>query len=227
MDYQNIITGLGFWFLIWYVVWGFFWVIMIPRKHDYYNNHLSTALYFLFFAACSFSFYFPFFAQFEIRAASLVVIITLFILLFFSFRFLYNSNQQSSKIVQKCIGQRFFILPHYKFLISKSFEILFQQVMFVSLAIFLHKHIPGLLLLFGILIVVYVVAHLPILKFFKKVVFGWYFTCASALAAVVFSFLILFAPDGPFLSYGLHWLFYLVSAAFLWNSSTAQKLIEN
>jgi len=106
----------------------------------------------------------------------------------------------------------------YRYLVSKSFEVLFQQLVIVALTLLLAATglsmmgiVLTFLLLFGVL-------HLPMLLIVGTRL-GLAYALAAATFAVVFPVLILRVHDGFVYSYAAHWFAYMLAGAGVWLSS--------
>ncbi len=102
-----------------------------------------------------------------------------------------------------------------RYLVSKPFEILFQQTLLVSLVCLLDARgastvaiVLGCMTLFG-------ASHVLLFRLVGRL-FGWYYLISSLVAAIVFPVLILHLRDGIVWSLSAHWLFYVASAAAFW-----------
>jgi len=102
-----------------------------------------------------------------------------------------------------------------RYLVSKPFEILFQQTLLVSLVCVLDARgtsTTGIVLacmaLFG-------ASHVLLFRLVGRL-FGWYYLLSSMVAAVVFPIVVLHVRDGIVWSLSAHWLFYVASAAAFW-----------
>ncbi|MCA9726495.1 MAG: hypothetical protein KC729_02365 [Candidatus Eisenbacteria bacterium] len=103
--------------------------------------------------------------------------------------------------------------PRYN--VSKPFEILFQQVLFIALVLILAGTGWNRLVWNGALIVMFGALHVPIIPMVGRY-FGLYYLWSSMVAALVFPAVILAAPDGFVYAYLLHWLYYLASSIYFW-----------
>lgn len=97
-----------------------------------------------------------------------------------------------------------------KYIVSKSFDILFQQISLISIILYMQNLGFENLLIIGILFFVFGVGH--VFKIFVNGKFyGEYFTAFGILASLVFPIVILFEPYGFYITYTLHWTFYTIS----------------
>jgi hypothetical protein len=101
-----------------------------------------------------------------------------------------------------------------RYLISKPFEILFQQALVLVLMLLLTERGFSVLACIACFVVLFPALHVPIVPLVGPT-FGWYYVTASGVAAVVFPILIAARPDGYVFTYVLHGLFYFASAAVI------------
>ncbi len=110
---------------------------------------------------------------------------------------------------------QYFLRMDFRYLFSKSFDLLFQQTMIVIMVLWLSQHnyqlsqiILYFLLLFGL---IHLFAFFPAGFFF-----GTYYLIASFIGALIFPILILTVDYGFVYSYILHFSFYTFSSLFFW-----------
>jgi hypothetical protein len=99
--------------------------------------------------------------------------------------------------------------------VSKPFEILFQQTLFVTLVLLLERSGWPRIGWNALLIGLFASLHIPIIPLVRRY-FGLYYLGSSIVAAILFPAVILSRPDGFVYSYLLHWLYYLASSVFFW-----------
>lgn len=98
--------------------------------------------------------------------------------------------------------------PDSMFILSKSAEILFQQVCVFLLISALYVMYPDITLTAIAYGIVFAALHIPILVFLGRL--GWLFVGGAALSALFFPYTILMFENGFVYSYVLHWCFYIV-----------------
>lgn len=109
----------------------------------------------------------------------------------------------------------FYLPMRYRYLVPKSFEILFQQLTIVVLSLGLAATglpLTGVVLAF---LGCFAVLHLPMLLLVGTRV-GMSYNLASATLAAIFPVLILRVPSGVVYSYAAHWFFYTLAALGAW-----------
>lgn len=113
-----------------------------------------------------------------------------------------------SEDIQKKIFATGFHFPLFKYevLITKFFDISFQQVMiFVILKKLKNQNLSDFLVI-RYFTVAFFIIHLPLILFFK--LFSFYFIIPSLFAGVIFSYLMLKYSYGLAMSFFVHYLFY-------------------
>lgn len=111
--------------------------------------------------------------------------------------------------------EEFYLHLDPRYLVSKSFEVLFQQLVIVVLTLLLASTglslmsiVLAFLLLFGVL-------HLPMLLIVGRGL-GTVYALAAGTFAVVFPLLILRVHYGFVYSYAAHWFAYMLAGAAAW-----------
>jgi hypothetical protein len=112
----------------------------------------------------------------------------------------------------------FFLTLDFRYLFSKSFEVLFQQVMIASLVSSLARVTGGILWTCALYAAVFAVGHLPMIHLFgnQSRSFARFYIAAAVFSAAVFPPLILLVPDGLVYAYIAHSVFYTVLALVFW-----------
>ncbi len=103
----------------------------------------------------------------------------------------------------------------YKYLFSKSFDILFQQTMVVILTLLLLKNKFSILEIIFLFAFIFGSIHLGQYVYSGKF-FGTYYLIFSMVSAIIFPILILKVNYGFVYTYSIHWLFYTLSGVFFW-----------
>jgi hypothetical protein len=115
----------------------------------------------------------------------------------------------------------FFATMDYRFLFSKSFDILSQQLLFLTLVLILKNTIPNPIEIVLLCSAIFGAIHIPLL-ITKHNIIAPYFITASFLAGGIFSLLILMLPYGFLYAYITHWSFYII-AGLVVNKRQLQK----
>lgn len=206
---------LGVLIAIWLAGWGVaFW--LIKKGITYVDNSLITSFVFLSFSALLIAVFWrrlePLTRNFSILpfvVLLLAVVVTIGVYAVCR-RYVDRPNALIARHPEE-----FYLRMDYRYLVSKSFEVLFQQLVIVALTLLLAATgltLTGLVLvflgLFGLL-------HLPMLRVVGKGL-GLYYTLAAATLAVVFPILILRVDYGFVYSYAVHWFGYTLAALLGW-----------
>ena len=206
---------LGVLVVAWLAGWGVaFW--LVKRGINYLDNTVLTSTVFLGFAALLV-------ALFRRRIEPLTGNPTAlpFIVLFLAAATAIGLYAVCPRYFRRPDGliarhpEEFYLQLDPRYLVTKSFEVLFQQLVIVVLTLLLASTglslmsiVLAFLLLFGAL-------HLPMLRLIGSGP-GLYYALAAATGGGVFPLLILGVHYGFVYSYGVHWFSYAVAGVFAW-----------
>lgn len=205
--------GILFNFLLWILFWIAFKAVyyLLAQKELNYLTHYQAASLYFFSASCLVIFVFysqimPFIKNFSLTPFLLLILFFLVnVLSYKTAKIIFTKQLNNFKH-----PNIYFARMSYRYMLAKSFEILFQQLLIIALVSFLLELRVSFNLMVLLFALLFSLIHLPLVKI-KNVFFGIYFTLAALISAVFFPFLILYIPTGYVYSYILHWLFYLVS----------------
>ncbi len=202
--------------LMWFGTWAFFFFYLFSRGINYIDHHEVTTLYFLFVIITVIGLFGNRLAlfvadydklPFGILAAAFLLNIAIY---YYTPLFL----RRPTTLIRKN-PSAFFLTFDYRYLISKTFDILYQQIFVILLVAALDRMgftIPQIIgafaLLFGLI-------HVP-LVFVEGRFWGLYHTTAALLSAIVFPPLILMVPYGFIYTFIIHWGFYTLSGLLFW-----------
>lgn len=213
------ILNILIWLLLWTVPWlTFFWYL---NKHNinYVDNYWITTLSFFIISVFIIVLFYPYFAPFIrhftiIPFYFLILFYTIAFLTYFLSRKLFAPSIAYWKQQQKVFS--FSILMNYRFLLSKSFEILFQQITVVLLLSFLLQARLKLINLIYVFTAIFGISHIPAV-IVKKHNVVWYavFTLASFLSGIIFPVLITTVHYGFVYTYIIHWFFYILTGVLI------------
>lgn len=203
------------WILCWFVGWSFLY--HIPKnKRDYIKNYLIVSIYFLIVSFIVINIFKNTLDMMykNISFFPLIILITFFIINFLTYFFSNKFLKKPIKFLEKYSHLSYLHLD-YRYLISKSLEIFFQQVLIISL-VFLLKD-AGLNLVYTTIIFAFMFGfgHIPMIKL-EKGFFGFFVLIASIFASFLFPYLILNFQWGFIYTYIFHWLFYTNSGVLFW-----------
>lgn len=209
--YENI--------LIWLLSWLFTYTLIYfgkSKKINYIINYGLMSFIFLIASIINFITFkiliFDYFKNFMILP---FIILALFFIL--NTLVYYLSSKYMNKPIKliKKYPNEFFLLMNYKYLTSKSFDILFQQTMILILILLLIKnnfYILEIIFLFAILFGgIHIFQYIRSGKFF-----GTYYLIFSILSSFIFPLIIIKLNYGVIYTYIIHWLFYTLSALYFW-----------
>jgi hypothetical protein len=223
MPQASFFVELGTLVVVWLAGWGVaFW--LIKRGITYVERYLVTSFVFLSFSALLIVL---FRRRFETLTGTptalpflllfLVVMITLGLYAVCPRYF----SRPDALIARH--PEEFYLRLDYRYLVSKSFEVLFQQLVIVVLTLLLAAtglSMMGIVLAF---LVLFGLMHLPMLRIVGRGP-GVYYTIAASTFAVVFPILILRVHYGFVYSYAAHWFAYMLAGALVWlHAGTAPR----
>ncbi|MEK7544778.1 MAG: hypothetical protein AAB551_01470 [Patescibacteria group bacterium] len=209
----NILT----WATIWIVSWGVFFWFMHKKNADYIQHFLLTAIYFL----CVAIFTSLIFRDHIVRAiqnfTATPFIVLGFVILAHIILYIYIPKylREPKEYFEKYPKRQYLKIDKRR-LVSKSLDILSQQIFVVLLVMFLqdaslslHQIIIAFAIIFGLV-------HAPLIVVERGTWPSWYFTVFSILSAIIFPTLILKVQYGFVYSYIVHWVFYTFTAVGFW-----------
>lgn len=208
------IIKLLFWIAIWILGWiGF--LVLNKKGIDYIKKYYLTSLYFLFMSLLPVIIFWEDFSSynFQWEFLPILLIASTFILNILMYNYIRKNYKKPEKLIKQN-PLNFFLRLENKYLVSKSFNILFQQVMILILVILLKqslsldKIIISFAIFFGL-------GHL-FLSFFMGKFFSIFFTIFAVLSAIIFPIIILYVPSGFIYTYIIHWIFYISIGLFFW-----------
>lgn len=198
------------WIALWLGSW-YGWIFFVKKGLHYIKTYRIAAGYFTFLSIIVWMFYrnhlFTFFSHLQIKIFPFYFLSLFFIGVFGIYHYshkIFGRGLLSSHIERKILTATM----DYRFLIAKSFDILFQQILFLSLLVSLKGLLVQNSLIILICGVIFGTVHLPLLVI-KHNALAIYFVIFSFFAGILFSYLILFLPYGFIYAYILHWSFYI------------------
>lgn len=211
------------WSLLWFTAWAV-WLFLIKKGINHVVTFRISSLYFFNFFLVTI-FYYNYYLKSFIFNLPFKTFPFYFLSLFFVILIClyYYSKRVFSREILMSHKEKymFFATMDYRYLISKSFDILFQQVALLCLILSLKEIIDSPLQIVLLVGGIFGLIHVPLLKT-KHNKIAPYFIIASFFAGVVFSFLILSLPYGFIYTYIIHWSFYAI-AGLLVNIRSARK----
>ena len=212
---KGFVRDVAIWFFLWIVLWGGFLIVRY-QGITHTANPFITSFYFLFASLIViFTFrkhFHPFVKKFTVVPFIVLVVVLVASVLVYIYANTHLTNPNID--VGNDLATEF-IEMKYPYLLSKAFEILFQQTLIVLLVSFfielkmpLKRAILTFVALFG-------AAHVAALLIHGGV-FGTYFLVFSIIGAFVFPELIERVNYGFVYAYIIHYGFYIVSGLAIW-----------
>jgi len=203
------------WILSWFIGWGGLYHIP-EKKRDYVKNFLVVTIY---FCIASFIVMYLFRNIIDPLINKISFVPSVILLIFFIINFLvyFFSNRfikKPIKFLEKYSNVSYLHLD-YRYLISKSFEIFFQQILIVSLVFLLKAQGFDLVWITIIFALMFGFGHIPMIKL-EKNFFGILIFIAAMFSSFLFPYLILNFQYGFIYTYIAHWLFYTNSGVLSW-----------
>lgn len=211
----SIFYLLVIWILFWFIGWGG-WYLIPKNRRNYIKNYVIVSIY---FCGVSLILIYAFRNNLENLTKNLSIFPLIILIVFFIINFLafFLSNKYIRKpieLVEKYSTVHFLSMD-YRYLLSKSFEIFFQQILVISLIVILHNQGLGIIWITIIFTFLFGFAHTPMLRI-RKDIFGIIIFIASICSSFLFPFLILTFNYGFVYTYILHWMFYTNTGILFW-----------
>jgi len=214
-----MITNLIIWIILWSVGWFGFLLLnkLNKRGIDYINKFYISIIYFFSLSILIVAIYWKEYLELiniEFSIIPFLFIPLLFIVNILAYNYIRINFKKPNQLIKEN-PQVFFLKLDNKYLASKSFEILFQQILIVLLVLWLSQlglSIFELIISFAIL---FGLGH-SYLIYSRGKLFGTILTISSILSAIIFPILIIYVPWGFIYSYFVHWMFYISVGFFFW-----------
>lgn len=212
---MQVIIDVVIWVLLWLVGFGLF-NFLRKRGMTYTAKPWLVAGYFMVFTGIALIYFYKklFSLNFFFSRTAVLVLLLTYLIAFLTYYFSHKYLSKPNRLIEKYKDQ-YFIRMDYRYLVSKSFDIFFQQTLVAVLVILLL--LQGLALLEIILIFVFIFGIIHVINIpVAGKLFGIYYFIASIIGALLFPILILNVDGGLLYSYALHFFFYTISAVFFW-----------
>lgn len=204
--------------------WGFFYMGMHRKGVDYITHFLWTASYFLFVAVLvSFIFWGRLVLVLQDFTAIPFLALGVFMVGQVALYVYFPRHVSEPKKYFETHPDRYYLKIDWRRLVSKSMDILAQQVFIVLLVLFLQDaglSFYQILLAFGVL---FALLHVPLIANERGAWPSWLFAGIVVVFSAVFPMLILTVHYGFVYNYILHWLFYTTVAVSFWLWSAHQQ----
>lgn len=198
-------------------VMTFFSSVINKRFHISYTQGYIIASGYFFIASLLVIYhyhnYFKLLVQ-PIEAMPWVILIGLFVLNPLTYWFARKKLKRPTDFIYRNDSQNFIKLD-YRYLVSKTFEILFQQTCIIVLVSLLAQAGLSLLAIMFLFFLLFGASHLP-LFLTGNWIWATYYIVFSALSGFIFPPLILKLSSGFIYSFIIHWLFYTLAGVGFW-----------
>jgi len=212
--------------LLWILIWGIVWLgydFLKKHKINFVDNFFVTLVYFL-IVDLTLIYFFKndLIIFFKDVTMSTIFFFVLVILFYFLLYHITRKHRKISKTVIKKYPWYTLLRIDYKFLISKPFEILFQQLCVLLLITWLMQYgfvFYQILIVFGIL---FGLSHLRLL-FESRNLFTYLFIVTALIGSIVLPYLIVYVKNGAIYSYLIHYGYYTLLGTVYWFSKPKEK----
>ncbi len=210
------------WLLLWVAGWGVYG-LMLRRGIDYVKRFPITCVYFLALSVLIAILFKTTLARVTatFSATPFVVLALVYVATIVLYRVAHVRLTRPDRLIERNPYELFLTLD-YRYLFSKSFELLFQQMMIVLLILTIHDATPVIIHVIVIYGVIFPLAHFPIYPFIgtNEKAFRVFYVVASITSAILFPLLILKVSYGFVYTYAIHLSFYTLSALIFWMRNT-------
>lgn len=211
----SVVLPVLLWIALWVLV-GAGFVLLVRRGRDYIAAPGTTSLYFgvaSVVAGAAFGEWLgP--ALHGVRAIHLGWFGALLCLQFAAHLVAHRKGNPRDELVRRA-PHVYWLRMDWRYLVSKTFEIAFQQTMLVSLVLLLAAHGLSAAQITAIAVPVFGIVHLPIARLVGRF-FGFYYLASALVAAAIMPAVVLWKSDGWVYSFTLHFLYYLGSQLAFW-----------
>lgn len=215
VTYASFLMAVGVLALIWLACWGVSFGLL---RHGitYVDHPFITSLTFLSFSVPVVVLHWRRLEPLASRvaAAPLIVLLLAGLLTILVYAAVPKRFRRPVGLIARH-PEEFYLRMDYRYLVPKTFEVLFQQLVIVALTLLLaatRLSLTGVVLAF---LCIFGALHLPMLRIVGKTV-GLSYGIASVTLAAVFPILILRVDSGFIYSYTAHWFFYTIAALVAW-----------
>jgi hypothetical protein len=202
------------WLILYFIPWGI-WEL-VKKKHDkhYITSPLYSFFYFIIWSGLAILLYWDLLSALKFSVSFCLV--TLFILIWLVTIHIYNFIPKFYKrpdyLIKKYKNFKYLHMSK-KFLWSKNGDLIFQQVMFAAMIIFVNQYI-SLVYIIILFTFIFVIMHSVLSRFGKLITV--YYLWASITAGILFPIFIITLENGIIYSYLVHFIFYTMSATLAW-----------
>ena len=211
------LSNILIWAAVWSISWGIFFFLLYKKGLDYIKHFHWTAAYFVCVAIVTFFIFRAHVARIlqNFSATPLIVLGVVIFIHIILYTYLPKYLKEPKDYFEKYPKRQYLKIDRRR-LLSKSMDILAQQVLVVLLVIFLKDAGLSLYQIIFAFAVIFGLVHAPLILFERGTWPSWYFTVFSILSAIIFPILILKVQYGFVYSYIVHWVFYTFTAVGFW-----------
>jgi hypothetical protein len=209
-----------------YVAWGFFHGYLHNRDIDFEEQYLSASFYFLGVAGVLTAIFWEYLHRVLSNYATTPLLVLMAVLsVVLAIHLLLPKYWREPEEYFRRHLHRSYLKFSWRRFISKSAEIVAQQVFIVVLVVLLNKLSLTLPQLIAVFCALFAFLHIPLLWLERGHWPMWAFLAAVIGFSIMFPYLILFVPYGFAYNIAIHWLFYTAMAVTFWVLYTKQKNI--
>ena len=206
-------------FIVWILFWVLGWVgfyILPKNKQSYTKNFISVSAYFI-VISIFIAYYYKYILINIYNALTIFQIILIAFFLSIIFLTYFVSNKLLIKPVEfiEKYSTAPFLELDYRYIVSKSFEIFYQQLLIIALVYSLDEVGLNLTMITLVFAVMFGLSHIGSLKYHKNI-FGIIILFSAILSSFFFPYLILKFKYGFIYTYIAHWLFYSNTGLLFW-----------
>lgn len=197
------------WFLIIQSIgWGGFSFL---RSHgvNYIDNYLITTIYFINLNLLCIYLFRDILKEKWPKPSKLQIALFLIFFIILSFVYYICENNSNLPNLLKKFPEISLINFNFRYILTKSLEILFQQITIIFLILLMHRNKVSLKNITIFFATVFPLTHL-VNYFFTTTLFALIFQVASIIGGLTFPYLIIKIKNGFLYTYLLHWTFYLI-----------------
>lgn len=187
--------------------WGGFWFLR-SNGVNYIDNYLLTVIYFVFVCSLFIYLFRDLIREDVFRPSKLQVLLFFLFYLISSIVYYVFSNYYNLPSLLAQFNSVYLLTLDFRYLLTKTFEIFFQQLTILILILLLHQKI-SLRKITYLFLIIFPLLHL-VNYIYMPFLFASILFVGSILGALFFPYLILKVRDGFIYTYLLHWSFYLL-----------------
>ncbi len=207
------------WLVIWIVAWRVFYGPMAKRNVDYIDRFVVTCAYFFLWSILIVFLFRKTFASVagSVAPVHVVVVASVVLAQVWFYHIAIRHLRRPHRLI-RTNPREMFLRMDYRYLVSKSAEVMFQQVMIVLLVLTAWRQTGQLAATMIVFAVVFALAHLPLLALFgeRAGFFARLYMLAALASAVVFPVVILKVNLGFVFTYVVHTMFFTLLGLWFW-----------